>query len=284
MTEARLPRPDSDEVHLWKVALDFAPMAPTAVLETLSAEEHGHALRFRAEIDRTRYVVRRWWLRELLSAYVGTDPSELGFIRGPYGKPRLVVPDVGWLRFSLSHSAGVVAFAVATGREVGVDIEWERRDFPVDQVAWKFFTDDERSRLGRSSSVERVEAFFALWTRKEALVKLTGRGLAGSESSPSKGPLRAEATCAPSLCLPDVREWSVCGFDAGLGLAAAVAVEGDHCRVPATTRELSLAAMRGRDSARALPTVTRFGWDRVQPTGHRGNQSTGPRPGDVASL
>ena len=43
------------------------------------------------------------------------------------------------LRFNLSHSGEMVLYAVARGRELGVDLETIRPDFAVDGIARRFF-------------------------------------------------------------------------------------------------------------------------------------------------
>jgi 4'-phosphopantetheinyl transferase len=81
------------------------------------------------------------------------------------------------LRFNLTHSRGAVALAVSGGREVGIDIEERRRVVEYLQLAERFFSADEARHLRRLAPEQRGEAFFAIWTLKEAFVKGIGRGL-----------------------------------------------------------------------------------------------------------
>jgi 4'-phosphopantetheinyl transferase superfamily len=72
---------------------------------------------------------------------------------------------------SLSHSAGHAALLQArAGVSVGIDLEVHRpRDFLA--IARATFASAETEALGRLSGSRREEAFYALWTLKEALAK-----------------------------------------------------------------------------------------------------------------
>ncbi|GAB3998691.1 hypothetical protein GCM10029992_25200 [Glycomyces albus] len=93
---------------------------------------------------------------------------------GPGGKPVIAAP-ASTLRFSLSHTDGAVACAVADGVECGIDVE------PVgavpEAVGELAFTAEERTRVACSPEERRAGQLTALWTLKEAYGKATGEGL-----------------------------------------------------------------------------------------------------------
>jgi 4'-phosphopantetheinyl transferase len=199
----------SDEIHVWVVDVH----APTARSDALSPDERRHADAYRRDEDRRRYVAARQALREALATYAGVAPAEVAFSTrcarcgsADHGKPALASPDGTHLRFSASRSGEVALVALARGREIGVDVERVDPAFDHREVASRFFAPSERVGLD-------AEAFFAAWTRKEALLKLSGLGLAGD--------LAADAP--PGA-------WVV-PLDAGAGYAAALAAEGTPCRV-----------------------------------------------------
>jgi 4'-phosphopantetheinyl transferase len=207
-----LPAPSADEVHLWKAPLDLeSPMLRTLTY-SLSKPERDHALRFRFPRDTTRFSAGRGWLRRLLSGYLDIDPADIVFGENTFGKPLLSPPSQHWLQFNVSHSEGLAVFAIARGREVGVDVERVRGDLPVEPVA-QFFSLREQEMLAAVPPGHRVDVAFALWTRKEAYLKGIGVGFAtehGGRGHPGH----------------DRSNWTVRAFDAGTGFAAAVAVEG----------------------------------------------------------
>lgn len=76
------------------------------------------------------------------------------------------------LYFNLSHSNLYVACAISDN-PVGVDIQY-MKDFDKNLVS-RFFTPDEQEFWQNSKS--KKEAFYKIWTKKEALLKCLGAGL-----------------------------------------------------------------------------------------------------------
>ena len=79
---------------------------------------------------------------------------------------------------SVSHAERLLLVAVADC-EVGIDCEsLTRRVRDVNALASRFFTPAEKSLLDNTPKEQREEKFIAMWVLKEALVKLSGEGLA----------------------------------------------------------------------------------------------------------
>jgi 4'-phosphopantetheinyl transferase len=113
-------------------------------------------------------------LAELLAA----DPARLVFQYGADGKPALAAPfDHCGLHFNVSHSGPLLLVAVAAGAFVGVDLEQHRPLNDRDGLVRRYFSESENRAYFELPEVQRQEAFFAAWARKEALVKALGRGL-----------------------------------------------------------------------------------------------------------
>lgn len=91
---------------------------------------------------------------------------------GSYGKPYLW--DSPNVHFNISHSGQYVACAVAD-RPVGIDVQVIGAYWP--EVAVRVCSEEELSRI-RTSDDPAAE-FTKLWTRKEAYLKMLGRGIAG---------------------------------------------------------------------------------------------------------
>jgi len=165
----------ADEVHVWGLRLD-RPAEP--FVELLQPDEVARANRFYFEKDRKHFVVARGFLRLLLGWYLHVDPKRLQFAYGAWGKPSLDGEfRESQLRFNMSHSHGVALYAVTETREIGIDVEHVRADFASDDIARRFFSPLEVGMLGELPEDDRVAAFFRCWTRKEAYIKATGRGL-----------------------------------------------------------------------------------------------------------
>jgi 4'-phosphopantetheinyl transferase len=128
--------------------------------------------------DRERFVLCRGLLRHLLGGYLSIPPDGFELSYGTWGKPTLA-PDRGHgtLSFNTSHSGNKVVYAITPHRPVGIDIE--RCDAAVDHldIMRLFFSPDETASLMALEQEAQREAFFSLWTCKEAYVKAVGKGL-----------------------------------------------------------------------------------------------------------
>jgi 4'-phosphopantetheinyl transferase len=146
----------------------------------LSSAERDRASRFKFEKDRRRYVITHGALRSILSGYLTCPAQELEFASGPYGKPQLAAfYSKSKIDFNLSHSHEVALIAVTEAREIGVDVEWVRKDFAFGEVAERFFTRREVAALHSLPHHFQREAFYKCWTSKEAFLKAKATGLSG---------------------------------------------------------------------------------------------------------
>jgi 4'-phosphopantetheinyl transferase len=137
------------------------------------------------------------------------------------GRPLAVgAPDI---RVSVSHSGGVLLIGLAAGCHVGVDVE------PLAErgLVWlpaHALTTAELGQLERTGG-DRVATFLSYWTRKEALLKAAGVGLAVEprlvELGPPGGSPRPAAL--PEALGPPSR-WTIAELPLR-GFRAAVAAE-----------------------------------------------------------
>lgn len=101
----------------------------------------------------------------------GFDPNEVCL--GEYGKPYL--PGHG-VFFSLANK-NTQAIMTVSLNDIGCDLEFvsERKYSPL-MVKKKYFP-EEKKLMDAMGDRERKEAFFSIWTQKEAYGKLLGTGL-----------------------------------------------------------------------------------------------------------
>jgi 4'-phosphopantetheinyl transferase len=165
---------DAGVVEVWRGSLDQGPAVRARLEAVLNYDERERAAAFRFERDRNRFVVGRGLLRMLLARYLEQAPQELRFRYGRERKPELAG---GELRFNLAHAEGTVLYAFSRLFEIGVDVELMRPDAADGGVAERFFSPREVSALRAVKERDRVQAFLACWTRKEAVLKAHGDGL-----------------------------------------------------------------------------------------------------------
>nr|WP_167364065.1 4'-phosphopantetheinyl transferase superfamily protein [Rhizobium mongolense] len=144
----------------------------------LSEEERSREEGIRLPSDRHAYVVTRAMQRLLLSRYLATDPRDLRFVKGAFGRPALrdIPAEHGGIDFNLSHDGNVTVLGVAR-RVIGIDVTASECRSSFLDVARRFFTCSEVEALEALPADARADYFLQLWTLKEAYVKALGGGL-----------------------------------------------------------------------------------------------------------
>ena len=166
------------DVHVWAATLDGDAVHWAKLL---SATEMTRAAAFHFELHRRRFIVGRGLLRLILSRYVSVRPQQVEFAYSSTAKPELGGSlAANGLRFNLAHSADLALVAVTCVGSVGVDLERIAPLADVDDLVARFFSARENARFQKLSVEQKPPAFFNLWTRKEALLKATGEGIAQS--------------------------------------------------------------------------------------------------------
>ncbi len=167
------PTLESGEVHVWRVSIDRNVSQLEKFLETLSPDERQRADRFRFEKDRRRFIIARGTLRKLLGVYLKVSPAEISFSYNPFGKPVVAESSIC---FNISYSEGVALFGFSDGQEIGIDLEFIKREFATVKVAEQFCSRRELLALDALSTDVRIPVFFDVWTQKEAYLKAVGTG------------------------------------------------------------------------------------------------------------
>ncbi len=129
------------------------------------------------------------------------------------------------LRFNVSHSADLALVAVCHGRELGVDLEEVRSISEADRIVSSFFTRSEQAEFAAYSEDVKSMAFMRGWTRKEAILKGLGSGLAGLAAHYETGFATSSLTSrfTPAVPSPRVEAWQLWEAAPRAGFVAAVA-------------------------------------------------------------
>ncbi len=136
--------------------------------------------RIRHEQGKLESTAAYMMLMRLLHDHFNCD-EQPSFVIGQHGKPelsfssgRFMRPEGGCrLHFSMSHCRVAVACIISDEGAVGIDIERTGR---MTQALVDHTMSDDEALLIRSSDDSDLQ-FTSLWTRKEALLKLTGEGI-----------------------------------------------------------------------------------------------------------
>jgi 4'-phosphopantetheinyl transferase len=225
------PALGASDVHVWATSLEADAAAWG---KFLSPPEQDRAARFHFELHRRRFIVGRGWLRVILGRYLQAEPQLVQFVCSAHGKPELSGSfSSSGLRFNLAHSEDLAVLAVTRLGPVGVDLEKIVPLEDVDELVARFFSSRENNSFQQLPSEQKPNAFFSLWTRKEAWLKATGEGIAHSLNLVEVSFLPDEP--AKLLSMPPHLSqgfyWSLHNLSPAAQFAAALAVAGESIKL-----------------------------------------------------
>jgi 4'-phosphopantetheinyl transferase len=182
------------EIRVWVVDLDAGlstekteTAEPGPELRLLAPDEQERAARFVRARDRRRFTCCRAALRMILGGLLHQPPESLRFRAAVRGKPELDrdssddnhADQQPALCFNVSHSSELALIGVCRGHELGVDVENVRTIHEADRIVASFFSPAEHAEFATIHDRLKPLAFCRGWTRKEAILKGLGIGLAG---------------------------------------------------------------------------------------------------------
>ena len=166
-------------IQLWSIDITPARHRTEELRSLLSDDELQRADNFRFDKDRDRWIAGRAMLRIILSSVIRCSPELVNFEYDEHAKPCLRhSDDEADVYFNLTHSSDLALLAVTSIGPVGIDVEQIKPLSDVDAVVERFFSTAERRTFSTlSADEERLKAFYACWTRKEAYLKALGCGI-----------------------------------------------------------------------------------------------------------
>jgi 4'-phosphopantetheinyl transferase len=204
---------------------------PAADEALLGDGERARCRRLLFEEDRVSFAAAHALLRCALSEVAAVDPRRWRFSAPARARPEIEAPAVHpRLRFSLSHTAGLVACAVTRERDVGVDVERVVARPGSAALAERYFAPSEKRRLAGLPPAAAQSLFFDLWTLKEAWAKARGLGLrlpldaASFEVAPGAPPVVAFGDGHEE----DPRSWRFALLEPAAGFRLAVAARAER--------------------------------------------------------
>lgn len=171
--------PGPDEVFAFHAGIETLTRDATSLaraLAWLDGPERERYDRFHADHDRRMFLLGRVMARALVGRALGLPPLTWQWRDGSRGRPEIAAPETP-LRFNLSHSAGLVACALATGRDVGIDVEHLRRRPLEPGIVRRYCSPAEADDI-ESRGDRWQQRFLVYWTLKEAYLKARGLGVA----------------------------------------------------------------------------------------------------------
>lgn len=177
--------PASNVVDVWWAPLEgFDLPSQGTALALLDETEMSRYHAFRADGARIQFLAGRALVRQCLSRYRALQPTDWRFCENAYGRPYIAdACGVDGLFFNLSHTDGLVACAIGSFREIGVDVERRDRQTGVEELSETVLAASEKTQLAGLAGAAYREAFLKYWTLKESYLKARGVGLSLPMSS-----------------------------------------------------------------------------------------------------
>lgn len=238
-------------VDIWRLELNDDSPKDARLLAKLSPEEKRRAARFKRPGDRRAFLLTRAVLRELLCRYLSAknpeiSPQTLKLEVGSGGKPKLAAAyqeaaGPAALEFNVAHTAGMALLVFGQSGALGVDIEKVRPRKELDAVAREHFCPAERRYILEAAGPDFADtiaesragqqAFYRVWTKKEAYIKALGSGfLTDLRSFEVRAARRA---CLAQSSRGDAERWELQQLNPGPGYIGAVCVSTDFGPRPA---------------------------------------------------
>lgn len=174
-----------NELHLWWLPLTLQEAQKTLTLSLLNQRQRDKYQRRASPQLQEAYLAGRYYLLTLLGAYKKCKPDEIKLNYSRLNKPSLDISASSHnsesIQFNFTdttidnQSYGLFAFCLHN--DVGVDIEAQSRKGDFSKIAKRRFTAQELIYVTEPSGRLNPQKCLAIWTRKEAYGKATGKGI-----------------------------------------------------------------------------------------------------------
>ncbi|MES2703279.1 MAG: 4'-phosphopantetheinyl transferase superfamily protein [Bacteroidota bacterium] len=181
----------------------------------LTNDELHRSSRYFRDHDRHRFTLSRGLLRLVLSQYLGIPAQSIRFAIGANKKP--FIEGAATTHFNVSHAGDWALIAIAS-YPVGIDVEAIDEAYNYNEILDHCFSETEVQSL--AVSAEPRMQFYTSWTRKEALLKATEKGI---DDDLAFVPSLDGAHIVSPGKIGSAHDWNVLSFPPATGYAAAVA-------------------------------------------------------------
>ncbi|MGW5720873.1 4'-phosphopantetheinyl transferase family protein [Amycolatopsis sp. NPDC003865] len=148
-------------------------------LRLLDDVEQGRFEAYRQDADKRRFLTGRVLAKTVAAERLAIPVEAVKFdatcedCGKQHGRPHVPGED---LTLSISHSGDLIGVAATPSVPVGLDVETATRKADDGLIEYAL-SPAETAHLTGLTDAEKANAFFVYWTRKEAVMKATGKGL-----------------------------------------------------------------------------------------------------------
>lgn len=217
---------NTDTIQIWHGTFSAGDAHYRGYWGILDAAEQAHAGKLKNDLLHNRYVETHGRLRIVLAQTLNESPEKITINKAEHGKPYL--PDRPELAFNLSHSADMLVIAVGWNCQLGVDIESCKPRASLAGLVDKCFAEEEIAYWQKLPEAQKMPEFYRFWTRKEAFVKATGRGIGlGLNRCVINPENQAEFLRVPAGC-GQASTWHIQDVALGQGTRSALVTDKDR--------------------------------------------------------
>ncbi|MBK1811288.1 4'-phosphopantetheinyl transferase superfamily protein [Clostridium sp. YIM B02505] len=137
----------------------------------ISHQKQVQIKRYHLDIDKKLSLYSDLLVRITACQALDMKNSDIVFEKGDHGKP--YINQYVNFNYNISHTRDAIVLAISDSA-IGVDIEKIRKADPY--IAKRFFTSDEQEYIIQDN-FQSDRRFCEVWTKKEAYVKYSGKGL-----------------------------------------------------------------------------------------------------------
>jgi 4'-phosphopantetheinyl transferase len=135
-------------------------------------KELARSRRYLSENDNKRFVITRGLLRVVLAKVLNKNAEDIEIEIGENKKPKL--KNSQGIDFNISHTNDCALIAVSKS-PIGVDVESTQNNIDYLPIMDTCFSINEKIFVDNHS--DSLKAFYMIWTRKESVLKLFGKGI-----------------------------------------------------------------------------------------------------------
>jgi 4'-phosphopantetheinyl transferase len=146
------------DVHVWRVDIADNLHLLDKCAAVLTEDEQQRANQYHHLHDRQRFILARGILRFLLSRYSRLQAADVRFT----------------IHYNVAHAGNFILITVG-GVPVGIDVSHADPAFDYTGILNVCFSDKDATYI--QLSPEPLRTFHQFWSRKEALLKATGKGI-----------------------------------------------------------------------------------------------------------
>ena len=165
--------------HIHVFLLNLNNYDDITLYDYLSEDEKERADKLKVKQKRKQFIVSRSVLRKLISNCIDKNYDEIKFYYAEHDKPFIKEKHNNkTIKFNISHSEDYILIALTLENRVGIDIEKINKKIDAESLSKRFFSQNEYEYLKSIEINKKLDAFYTIWTKKEAFIKATGKGVA----------------------------------------------------------------------------------------------------------